>query len=70
MDTEASRKGMYYRSANDTKIAIHGKKDISGYTSEGSAIGIEIQIADVQKALGSVRKMCEAGTRRGNKPGC
>ena len=42
-DTEASRKGMYYRAANDTKIAIHGKKDISGYTNEGSAIGLEIQ---------------------------
>ena len=51
-DTEASRKGMYYRAANDTKIAIHGKKDISGCTSEGSAIGLEIQIADVKKAFG------------------
>ena len=62
-DTEASRKGMYYRAANDTKIAIHGKKDISGYTNEGSAIGLEIQKADVKKALGSVRKMFEAGNR-------
>ena len=50
-DTEASRKGMYYRVANDTKIAIHGKKDISGYTSKGSTIGLEIQIAYVKKAL-------------------
>ena len=62
-DTEASRKGMYYRAANDTKIAIHRKKDISGYTNEGSAIGLEIQVVDVKKALGPVRKMCEAGNR-------
>ena len=61
--TEASKRGMYYRAANDTKIAIRGKQDISGYTSEGSAIGLEIQIADVKKALGSVRKMCEVGNR-------
>ena len=39
------------------------KKDISGNTSEGSAIGLEIQIADVKKALGSVRQMREAGIR-------
>ena len=43
-DTEASKRGMYYRAANDTKIAIHGKKDISGYTNEGSAIGLEIKM--------------------------
>ena len=61
--TNASKKGMCYRAANDTKIAIHGKKELYGYTPEGSRIGLDVQIADVKKALGSVRRMCEAGNR-------
>jgi hypothetical protein len=61
--TEASKKGMFYRAANNTKIAIHGKKALRGYTNEGSEIGLDMQIADVKKALGSVRRMCEAGNR-------
>ena len=47
---------MYYRAANDTEIAIHGKKDISGNTSEGSTIGLEIQIADVKPGTGISEK--------------
>ena len=54
---------MCYRAANDTKIAIHGKKELHGYTPEGSRIGIDLQMVDVKKALGSVRRMCEAGNR-------
>ena len=61
--TEASTKGMFYRAANNTKIAIHGKKALRGYTNEGSEINLDKQIADVKKALGSVRRMCEAGNR-------
>ena len=61
LPTEASKKGMFYRAANNTKIAIHGKKALRGYTREGSDIGIDLQVADVKKALGSVRRMCEAG---------
>ena len=38
--TEASKKGMFYRAANNTKIAIHGKKALRGYTNEGSEIGL------------------------------
>ena len=37
--TEASTKGTFYRAANNTKIAIHGKKALRGYTNEGSEIG-------------------------------
>ena len=32
-------------------------------TKEGQKIGMDIQIADVKKPLGSVRKMCESGNR-------
>ena len=54
---------MFYRPANDTKQAIHGKKAVRGYTKEGSDIGMDIQIADVKKTLGSVTRLCEAGIR-------
>ena len=62
-ETEASKSGKFYRAANDTKIAIHGKKQLLGYTREGSQIGIDVQIADVMKALDSVRRICEVGHR-------
>ena len=42
LSTEASRKGMCYRAANDTTIAIHRKKEVQGFTPEGSIIGIDI----------------------------
>ena len=46
---EASKKGMLDRAANNTNIAIHGKKALRGYTNEGSEIGLDTQIADVKK---------------------
>ena len=49
LSTEASRKGMCYRAANDTHIAIHGKKAIQGFTLEGSSIGIDIHIVVAKK---------------------
>ena len=53
----------FYRAAKDTKIAIHGKKELNGYTQEGLHIGINMHITDMKKALGSVRRLCEAGNR-------
>ena len=41
--TEASKKGMFYRAANNTKIAIHGKKALRGYTNERYEIGLGIR---------------------------
>ena len=61
LGTEASTSGTCYRAANDTKIAIHENKAVQGYIPARPQIGIDIQIADVKKALGSVRRMCEAG---------
>ena len=63
LETEASKQRKFYRAANDTKIAIHGKKNICGYTAEGTKIGMDVQIAEVKKTLGSVRRICEAGNR-------
>ena len=61
--TEASRRGMFYRAASDTKVAIHGKKAVKGYTKKGSEIGMDIQIADVKQTWRSVRRLREAGNR-------
>ena len=30
LETEASQRGKFYRAANDTKIAIHEKKEVKG----------------------------------------
>eukprot|EP00969_Alexandrium_andersonii_P309611 13682729-Alexandrium_andersonii.AAC.1 len=38
-------------------------KELQGYTQEGEGIGMEMQTAEVKKALGSARRMCEAGSR-------
>ena len=54
--TEASKRGMFYTAANDTRIASHGTKALQGCTREGSEIGMGIQIADVKKTLGGVGK--------------
>ena len=40
-----------------------GSRQFRDSPPEGSIIGIDIQIADVKQALGSVRRMCEAGNR-------
>ena len=60
---EASRKGMTYRAANNTKIGIYGQKRIKGITADGTTLGIDVNIAEVKKTLGSVRRICERGNR-------
>ena len=39
------------------------EENICGYTAEGTKLGIDVQIAEVKKTLGSVRRICEAGNR-------
>ena len=64
MTTEASRKGMVLsRSKYNTQVQFTGNTAIQGCTSEGFHIGLDIQIAEVMQAFGSVRRMCEAGNR-------
>ena len=54
---------LFSRATHDTNIAIPGKEAVQSYTPEGSRIDIDIQFADVKHALGSVRRMNEAGNR-------
>ena len=61
--TEASRSGMHYRAANNMKIPNLGEKKLQGITEEGQDVGMTIQVAQVNKVLASVGRMCEAGNR-------
>ena len=61
--THASTSGKDYRAANGTIIRNHGQRVIKGTNDAGHNIGMPIQIADVNKVLGSVREMLESGNR-------
>lgn len=52
--TDASRAGVWYRSACGTKIYNDGGKTIRGHASGGSFVDVTWQIADVTKPFGSV----------------
>ena len=59
-ETQASKHGLQYRAANGTPIANEGEKPLQGYTNEGSAVSMAMQVAKVTKPLGSVRATLEA----------
>ena len=40
-----------------------GGWELKGMTEEGDEVTMEVQIADVKRVLGSVRKICQAGNR-------
>ena len=56
----ASKQGLKHRAANGSPIANEGEKTHRGYTNEGSAVAMTMQVAKVTKPLGSVRAMLEA----------
>ena len=62
-ETAASKAGVQYTVANGHKIPNKGEKDVPMVTEEGDEASMTFQIADVHKALGSVRRICEAGNR-------
>ena len=45
------------------KIPNLGEKKLQGITEEGQDVGMTIQVAQVNKVLASVGRMCEAGNR-------
>ena len=61
--TEASKRGLSYRAANGTRVRNQGERNLKGYTSEGNAVDMSMQVCDVTKPLGSVRAMMRAGNR-------
>ena len=59
----ASKRGVMYEIANGDQIPNLGEKKFVGQTVEGLAKKITAQVADVNKALLSVRKIVAAGNR-------
>ena len=58
-----SRKGVEYEVANGTRIPNLGEKKFTGTTEEGMQRKIVAQVADVNKALMSVKKLVTSGNR-------
>ncbi len=59
--TAASAAGKGYSAANGTKIANHGEKTLKGITETGAPFSMNIQCADVTRALGSVYRLNQGG---------
>jgi hypothetical protein len=57
----ASIAGKGYSAANGTKIANHGEKTLKGITETGAPFSMNIQCADVTRALGSVYRLNQCG---------
>ena len=61
--TKASQSGQHYRAANGSMIKNYGQRIVSGLNENGKRVGLPIQVADVDKVLGSVREMVNVGNR-------
>jgi hypothetical protein len=59
--SQGSRSGVKYVAAAGKIISNEGEKNVQTETDEGHLCGIKIQIAQVNKALLSVSKICDAG---------
>ena len=62
-ETEASRSGLNYASATGDPIPNLGEQVLPLLTQEGSLRSMTFQAAPVDRALGSVKKMCRSGHR-------
>ena len=55
--------GTSYMSASGNEIKNLGEADINAYTPEGYHLELAVQLAEVNKNLAAVRKICSAGNR-------
>ena len=62
-ETTASKAGMKYIAANGSPIGNHGQKTVKGFTDTWSTVNMTMQVADVNKVLASVKRICDAGNR-------
>ena len=60
-ETQASRSGMNYASATGDPIPNLGEQKLPLLTQEGSLRAMTFQAAPVDRALGSVKRMCTSG---------
>jgi hypothetical protein len=61
--TDSVRNGLTYRTASRHVLPNLGETTVAGVTGTGHPINMTMQVAGVNKALASVRKMCKAGNR-------
>lgn len=61
--TQAVKEGVVYTSASGDPIPNLGELDVEAYTADGTQLNMSLQVADVNKPLAAVRKMCRAGNR-------
>ena len=59
----ASKRGLKYTAASGHKMPNRGQQRVTGVTSDGREVKLLLQVTDVNKALCSVRQMCEANNR-------
>ena len=60
-ETQASRSGLNYASATGDPIPNLGEQKLPLLTQEGSLRAMTFQAAPVDRALGSVKRMCSSG---------
>jgi hypothetical protein len=61
--TDWSEQGKGYSAANGTEIPNLGEKTVRGKTLDGMWCSMTFQSCDVTKPLGSVSRICQAGSR-------
>ena len=59
----ASKAGMKYVAANGSPIDNHGQKTVKGFTDTWGQVDMTMQVADVNKVLASVKRICDAGNQ-------
>ncbi len=64
-ETELSKRGIGYVSANGSSIENYGEKHISGYTDTVESVTMRAQRTAVKKALRSAHKMNLVGNTAG-----
>ena len=60
-ESEGSRAGQKYVTADGTTLANLGEKCIKATTNEGHCVSLGFQMADVTKPLASVGRICDSG---------
>ena len=63
ISTDWSESGKGYSAANGSEIPNLGEKVVRGQTMNGMWCSMKFQVCSVTKPLGSVSRMCQAGSR-------
>ena len=64
VETPASKDGTYYVAATGDRVYNEGERRITCVTPEGHVQSWMFQVADVNKVLASVSRICESGRDR------